>query len=192
MSTETMSEAPKTVILSLENSESYTEAVTMAADESCAFLIEEFGAIKDVRDGTYNKLFATVTQQVTFDAASDLLDRAEMIYINACHSPEAIASQTTKSGKIKRTKFLPNDYLSAKSVLLNAMQKGVPMYDEAGEPLGKSALSSGVSGSSKTAQQKLDAAMSNALRYAQEVHGTDDVHVYVWVAGECKHTSSAS
>ncbi len=154
------------------------EAVEMSQAESCAVLIEEFSAIKEVKAGTYNRLHSIVLTSGSFENASTLLSDAEMIYIRSNFSEEQILAETTKGGKIKTTKFLPNDYRSAKSVLLNALENGVALIDENGEALGKSAISAELSGSKKTPQMKLDEALQRALKLAREIHGDDVTHVY--------------
>ncbi len=150
----------------------------MTQAESCAVLIEEFSAIKEVKAGTYNRLHSIVLTSGSFENASALLNDAEMIYIRSNFSEEQILAETTKGGKIKSTKFLPNDYRSAKSVLLNALENGVALIDENGSPLGKSAISAELSGSKKTPQMKLDEALQRALKLAREIHGDDVVSVY--------------
>jgi hypothetical protein len=157
------------------------EAVEMSQAESCAVLIEEFSAIKEVKAGTYNRLHSIVLSSGSFENASTLLSDAEMIYIRSNFSEEQILAETTKGGKIKTTKFLPNDYRSAKSVLLNALENGVALIDENGDPLGKSALSAELSGSKKTPQMKLDEALQRALKLAREIHGDSIVNVSVFL-----------
>jgi len=155
------------------------EAVEMSQAESCAVLIEEFSAIKEVKAGTYNRLHSIVLSSGSFENASTLLSDAEMIYIRSNFSEEQILAETTKGGKIKSTKFLPNDYRSAKSVLLNALENGVSLLDENGEPLGKSAISAELSGSKKTPQMKLDEALQRALKLAREIHGDTVLSIQV-------------
>lgn len=157
----------------LNSFHSDAEAVEMTGAESAAVLIEEFGAIKEVRAGTYNRLHGIVVASGSFEAASTLLADAELIYIRSNFSEAEIIAESTKAGKIKVTKFLPNDYRSAKSVLLNALEKGVALVDEEGEPLGKSAISAELSGSVKTPEMKLNEALARALKLAREIYGPD-------------------
>ena len=154
------------------------EAVEMTKAESTAFLIEEFKGADDYKKGTYNKMHTTVVECGSFENAVKLFDEAEMIFIKSNFSESEILAESTKSGKIKKTKFLPNDYRSAKSVLLNALENGVSLLDENGEALGKSAISAELSGSKKTPQMKLDEALQRALKLAREIHGDDVTHVY--------------
>jgi hypothetical protein len=154
------------------------EAVEMTKAESTAFLIEEFKGADDYKKGTYNKMHTTVLECGSLEAATALFDEAEMIFIKSNFSESEILAESTKSGKIKKTKFLPNDYRSAKSVLLNALENGVALIDENGEPLGKSAISAELSGSKKTPQMKLDEALQRALKLAREIHGDDVAAVY--------------
>lgn len=155
-------------------------ATEISTEESVAMLIEDFGGIQEVRNDTYGRLHSTVASAGSLETAVKLLDDAEIIFINNNFSEAERLKETTKSGKIKRTKFLPNDYLSAKSVLIGCLEKGIPLFDEGGNPMGKSALSDKRSGKvEKTAQQKLDAALANALKYAREVYGETAVAVLV-------------
>lgn len=150
------------------------DPTVISTEESVAMLIEDFGGIEAVRSDTYGRLHTAVSCAGGLDAAVSLLDEAEIIFINNNFSEAERLKETTKGGKIKRTKFLPNDYLSAKSVLIGCLEKGIPLFDEDGNPMGKSALSDKRSGKvEKTPQQKLDAALANALKYAREVYGTE-------------------
>lgn len=154
--------------------------IIMSEAESVSVLIEDFGGIEEVRNDTYGRLHSTVAGAGSLEKAVKLLDDAEIIFINNNFSEAERLKETTKSGKIKRTKFLPNDYLSAKSVLIGCLEKGIPLFDEDGNPMGKSALSDKRSGKvEKTALQKLDAALANALKYAREVYGETAVAVLV-------------
>jgi len=155
-------------------------ATEISTEESVAMLIEDFGGIQEVRNDTYGRLHSTVAGAGSLETAVKLLDDAEIIFINNNFSEAERLKETTKSGKIKRTKFLPNDYLSAKSVLIGCLEKGIPLFDEDGNPMGKSALSDKRSGKvEKTAQMKLDAALANALKYAREVYGETAIAVMV-------------
>jgi len=151
--------------------------------EECAVLIEEFTAIKEIRQGTYNRLHSTVASCENTEHAVTLLDEAELIFINSNFTLEQVKQETTKNGKVKRTKFLPNDYLSAKSILISAMQQGTPLFDEDGAALGKSALSAEVSGSTKSVEAKLESALSNVKRYARELYPDHTVDVDLIVNG---------
>lgn len=146
--------------------------VVMSEAESVSVLIEDFGGIEEVRKDTYGRLHTTVSKAATPEAAVTLLDEAELIFIRNNFSEEKIKAETKKNGSIKRTKFLPNDYMSAKSVLLGCLEKGIPLFDEDGNPMGKSALSDKRAGKvDKTPQQKLTETLSRALKLAREVHG---------------------
>lgn len=154
--------------------------VIMSEAESVSVLIEDFGGIEEVRRDTYGRLHTTVSKAATPEAAATLLDEAELIFIRNNFSEEKIASETKKNGSIKRTKFLPNDYMSAKSVLLGCLEKGIPLFDEDGNPMGKSALSDKRAGKvDKTPQQKLTETLSRALKLAREVHGETAAAVVV-------------
>ena len=160
-------------------------SISMTAAESAAVLIEDFAGIEAVRSDTYGRLHTLVSGAGSLENAVQLLDDAEIIFINNNFSEAERLKETTKGGKIKRTKFLPNDYLSAKSVLIGCLEKGIPLFDEDGNPMGKSALPDKRSGKvEKTPQQKLDAALANALKYAREVHGESALSVQVMTTSD--------
>ena len=147
-------------------------SLSMTAAESAAVLIEDFGGIEAVRSDTYGRLHSIVAGAGSLEKAVKLLDDAEVIFINNNFSEDERVKETTKGGKIKRTKFLPNDYLSAKSVLIGCLEKGIPLFDEDGNPMGKSALSDKRSGKvEKTPAMKLEETLQRALKLAREVHG---------------------
>lgn len=155
-------------------------ATEISTEESVAMLIEDFSGMDEVRKDTYGRLHATVSTAGDYATANLLLDDAEIIFINNNFSEADRLKETTKSGKIKRTKFLPNDYLSAKSVLLGCLEKGIPLFDEDGNPIGKSELSDKRSGKvEKTPEMKLKETLLRALKIAREIHGTSIVEVRV-------------
>lgn len=161
--------------------------VVMSEAESVSVLIEDFGGIEEVRKDTYGRLHTTVSKAATAKAAVTLLEEAELIFIRNNFSEEKIKAETKKNGSIKRTKFLPNDYMSAKSVLLGCLEKGIPLFDEDGNPMGKSALSDKRAGKvDKTPQQKLTETLSRALKLAREVHG--ESAKYIAILNEHRHT----
>jgi hypothetical protein len=166
------------------------ESRALGHAEKVSVCIEEYKATQAFQTGTYNTLFTTTTA-IAADVmgtgvelrvqVEKTLEEGELLFIRMNFSADEIAKESTKGGKIKSTKFLPNDYRSAKSVLLNALESGIPMYDENGEPLGKSALQAGIKASkpesesetesTKSDAEKLDAAMAAVLRYAGKVYG---------------------
>lgn len=163
-----------------DTAEAVREALEITPQEAVAILIEDFGGLEEVRKDTYGRLHATVSTAGDFATACSLLDDAEIIFIENNFSEAERLKETTKGGKIKRTKFLSNDYLSAKSVLLGCMEKGIPLFDEDGNPLGKSALSDKRSGKvEKTPEMKLKETLLRALKLAREIHWTNIVEVRV-------------
>lgn len=136
-------------------------AYAMSSAESLSILIEEFAGLKLVKESTYGKLHDAVARAGTVEAAEAMLEEGEDIFIKREFTPEQIAAETTKGGKIKKSKFLPGDYASAKSTLLGALRNGVPLFDENGEPVGKSALSKAQSEGSKTPAEKIVAMLES-------------------------------
>lgn len=148
------------------------EAISMSSAESVSVLIEEFGAIREVRNGTYNRLHGIFAGCSNAAEAERILNDGEHLYVMTNYTEQQRIENSTKAGKLKMSKLLPNDYQSAKSILLRAKADGIPMFDEDGDMLGKSALSNAVAGKAeKTAQEKLNNALNNALKYAREVYG---------------------
>lgn len=142
-----------------------SSAYVMDSAESVAIVIEEFTGLDIIRRDTYAKLHDSVAKAGTFDAATELLDKAEEKFIKNNFSAEQIdAERTKKDGKIKKSKFLPDDYQSAKSVLLGALRQGIPLFNEDGEALGKSALSKAQSEGKKTASEKIAAQLESILK----------------------------
>lgn len=140
------------------------EAMVLSSIESVALLIEEFSGISEIRNGTYNRLHAIVAQEGNPEGAEAVLDKAELLFIESNFSVEQIAADTTKAGKVKRSKFLPADYQSAKSVLLGALTNGVSLFDAEGNPIGKSALSRASCDSARTPQEKIGGMLDSLLK----------------------------
>lgn len=156
------------------------ETLTVSTQESVAMLIEDFGGIEEVRCDTYGRLHSTCAEAGGHAGAAAILDEAEIIFINNNFSEAERLKESTKSGKIKRTKFLPNDYMSAKSVILGALEAGINLFDDDGNPLGKSALSDKKTGKTeKTPAMKLDETLARALKLAREVYGADITDILV-------------
>lgn len=167
--------------------------------EQVAETIEEFKATESFKAGTYNKLHTVCvalrdsamnndsTPSAVRAAVESELEAGEMIFIKANYSRDEIDAATTKAGKIKTTKFLPGDYRSAKSVILNAIENGVSLFDADGEALGKSALQKGINeatGSEKTDQQRLDEALQAVIKYAARIHEGATLAVRLWKDGD--------
>jgi len=89
---------------------------------------------KDNAWGSLVRLTTTVTDPIT-----DLII-AENEYMENFHGSDPEAK--TKRGKWKKSKYLPNAYKSAKSIVLRAKKAGIPLLDTNGNPCGKSHVSS--------------------------------------------------
>ena len=85
--------------------------------------------------------------------------RGEDMYMDKYHgsNPEA----KDKKGQWKYRAFLPSSYRTAKSVAANALEHNVPLYDDLGQTLGKTAVEGSIKAktaaepvSSKTPYQK--------------------------------------
>ena len=166
------------------------ETLTVSTQESVAMLIEDFGGIEEVRRDTYGRLHSTCAEAGGYEKAAAILDEAELIFIGNNFSVAERLKESTKSGKIKRTKFLPNDYMSAKSVILGALEAGINLFDEEGNPLGKSALSDKKTGKTeKTPAMKLEETLQRALKLAREVYGVDVVSVQVLTTSDVHYSN---
>ena len=70
------------------------------------------------------------------DLVAFSLDSAEVEYMEQYHSTNPDAK--TKKGRWKTSKYLPNAYKSAKSVITRAISNGVELTNTNGNPRGKS------------------------------------------------------
>ena len=198
MNSITLYHAAEDTFFSVNPETGSAEEMTNAAQ--VAETIEEFKATESFKAGTYNKLH-TVCVALRDDAMNNdstpsavraavevELEAGELIFVRANFTqPEIDAETTKKTGKIKMTKFLPGDYRSAKSVILNAIENGVSLFDADGEALGKSALQKGINeatGSEKTDQQRLDEALQAVIQYAARVHEGTALAVRLWKDGD--------
>lgn len=140
-------------------------AYALSSAESISIVIEEFAGLDVIKKDTYSKLHDSCARAGSFEAATAMLDEAEELFIKNNFKPEQIdAERTKKDGKVKKSKFLPDDYQSAKSVLLGALRQGIPLFGEDGEALGKSALSKAQSEGKKTAAEKIQAQLESILK----------------------------
>lgn len=193
----TLFHAAEDTYFSVDPTTGAAEELTNAAQ--VAETIEEFKATESFKAGTYNKLHTVcvaLRDNAMNNAASPAdvraaveseLEAGELIFVKANYSQSEIDEATTKTGKVKMTKFLPGDYRSAKSVILNAIENGVALFDANGDALGKSALQKGINeatGSEKTDQQRLDEALQAVIKYAARVHEGATLAVRLWKDGD--------
>ena len=162
----------------------FTAGMTDA--ESLSVLIESFKALDDVhRELTidnFNKTRDVILNAIEHagmaeadgveqrECAERFCEETEIAWcmddINV--DEETRKRETTKGSKgkpghLKLSKLLPGPYLSAKSVILNAIEGGVDLFDADGKPLGKSALQKANTANSKTPEEKL-AAMLESMK----------------------------
>ena len=78
-----------------------------------------------------NEVKTTPLHEVT-----EHLTQGEIEYMEQYHSEDPAAK--TKKGRWKTSKYLPNAYKSAKSVITRAIRNGVELTDTNGNPRGKS------------------------------------------------------
>jgi hypothetical protein len=120
--------------------------------------------LNEVNQDSFNNL-RSVLEGKTFSEASEFLAESEIEWIKASFTESEIAANSSKKGKIFITKFLPGPYVSAKSVLLSALEQGKAFYDADGNPIGKSALSKEVSKENqKSPEEKLDKMLESMLK----------------------------
>lgn len=118
----------------------------------------------EVNQDNFNNLRDLIKDKDAATAAS-FLEVEEIAWIKSTFTEEEVRKGSSKKGKIFLTKFLPNAYNSAKSVLLNALEQGEPLFDKDGNPLGKSALSKAVrKESSKSAEEKIFTMMDSIAK----------------------------
>ena len=78
-----------------------------------------------------NEVKMTPPEEIPF-----VLKQSELEYMEQYHSTNPDAK--TKKGRWKTSKYLPNAYKSAKSVITRAISNGVELTDTNGNPRGKS------------------------------------------------------
>ena len=127
-----------------EEPKSFSEILTtfrVSQDVSEEVNLDNFNALRVILDG------------MDYATAGQFCDTNELAWITSIYKEDEI--KVSKKGKVFKTGLLPNAYMSAKSVILNALKEGIAMYDADGNPLGKSALSKALVGNKKTPEEKV-------------------------------------
>ncbi len=104
---------------------------------------------------------------------SGVVGKAEVVLKNTLDVEE----KTYRAEHPKVTE-MPVAYRSAKSVVVNAVKHGVPLMDEAGKPMGKSALeklTKEAKGEGKTPAEKFAIAINTATTVFADVDTLEDV-----------------
>ena len=127
-----------------EEPKSFSEILTtfkVAQDVSEEVNLDNFNSLRGILDG------------MDYATAGQFCDTNELAWITSIYKEDEI--KVSKKGKVFKTGLLPNAYMSAKSVILNALKEGIAMYDADGNPLGKSALSKALVGNKKSPEEKV-------------------------------------
>lgn len=127
-----------------EEPKSFSEILTtfkVAQDVSEEVNLDNFNSLRVILDG------------MDYATAGQFCDTSELAWITSTYKADEI--KVSKKGKVFKTGLLPNAYMSAKSVILNALKEGIAVYDADGNPLGKSALSKALVGNKKTPEEKV-------------------------------------
>ena len=127
-----------------EEPKSFSEILTtfkVAQDVSEEVNLDNFNSLRVILDG------------MDYATAEQFCDTSELAWITSTYKADEI--KVSKKGKVFKTGLLPNAYMSAKSVILNALKEGIAVYDADGNPLGKSALSKALVGNKKTPEEKV-------------------------------------
>ena len=99
--------------------------------------ITQFAVSEKSKDNAWGSLVRLTAISIDPDIE---LRVAENEYMENFHGSDPEAK--TKKGKWKKSKYLPNAYKSAKSIVLRAKRAGIPLLDTNGNPYGKSHVSS--------------------------------------------------
>lgn len=97
-----------------------------------------------------------------------------------------IVASGKKAGQSRHGKYLPAPYRSAKSVILGAIERGVPLYDDDGQPVGKSALQHNV----KAPGERIASATKSICKALAETLSESERHdlmTGVWTAMRNTH-----
>ena len=141
----------------------------MSAAEALCAQIGDYYAFDVVSEEVRTSYFAKVRDLLggcpTREAAEKLATEAEIAAIAERH-PDVkikITASGKKAGRARTAPYLPKAYLSARSVVLKALETGVSMFDADGNPLGKSELSAATKPTSSP-QKRAAAALAAFLR----------------------------
>lgn len=97
--------------------------------------IVQFTVSEKSKENAWRDLVNEV-KMIDEDLVAFALEKAEVEYMEQYHSTDLLA--ITKKGRWKTSKYLPNAYKSAKSVITRAIKNGVELTDTNGNPRGKS------------------------------------------------------
>ena len=114
--------------------------------------------LNEVNTDNFNAL-RVMLDGMDYATAEQFCDTSELAWITSIYKADEI--KVSKKGKVFKTGLLPNAYMSAKSVILNALKEGIAMFDADGNPLGKSALSKALVGNKKSPEEKVAAILES-------------------------------
>ena len=114
--------------------------------------------LNEVNTDNFNAL-RVMLDGMDYATAEQFCDTSELAWITSTYKADEI--KVSKKGKVFKTGLLPNAYMSAKSVILNALKEGIAMFDADGNPLGKSALSKALVGNKKSPEEKVAAILES-------------------------------
>ena len=145
------------------------EEPTSMSDILTTFKVAE-ETLNEVNMDNFNSL-RTILDGMEYAAAEQFCDTSELAWITSTYRADEI--KVSKKGKIFKTGLLPNAYMSAKSVILNALKDGIAMFDADGNPLGKSALSKALVGAKKSPEEKVQSILESLEK---AIKNCDDMH----------------
>lgn len=122
--------------------------------------IVQFKVSERSKENAWKDLVLGLDGVTNHDTISDKLFNAEIEYMEAYHTldPEA----KTKNGRWKTSKYLPNAYKSAKSVIIRALKHGVSLTEN-GVARGKSAVEQDIQTTKKPVVVPIDAETKKIL-----------------------------
>ena len=120
-------------------------------------VIAGYAAVESFNSDVYQDLVTNAVHSNVPDKDTwDLYCKpAETQYMVENHGTDDAARK--KSGEWKFRAYLPGSYTSAKCVVGNALDQGIPLLDEHGVPLGKSALQTKINEAKADAKEEKSA-----------------------------------
>ena len=141
----------------------------MSAAEALCAQIGDYYAFDVVSEEVRTSYFAKVRDLLggcaTREEAEKLATEAEIAAIAERHPGVTIKITVTgkKAGRARTAPYLPKAYLSARSVVLKALETGIAMFGPDGTPLGKSELGAATKPASSP-HKRAAAALATFLR----------------------------
>lgn len=172
------------------------EEMDMSENNEKYAIIVTFDAEKKIQEQAFKQVLdeAVDSGACTLDGWNQWMDPIESSYMEKMHSekPDAKHTKSKKGayevGDWKYSKYLPAAYRSAKSVIGKAIDKGVPLFDSAGNTKGKSQLEKDCKASddtpAKMPHEKVEAAIKVIRKQRELIESSTDSYNLDSIYGE--------